>query len=131
MAYIIKTNFCRLLVARAFHRSNVLCSEEIQNIAMIIKKRTRPIFSQYGPNKLVQEHLFTFARFRSPRSLSKDSESSLVTTSLANWPREGNLGRVNCAKTKWRKICPLDSFDKFVDCIQLAEVEIMLWRFAT
>ena len=34
---VIKTNFCRLIVARAFHRSNVLCRQEIQNRAMIIK----------------------------------------------------------------------------------------------
>ena len=27
---IFKTNFCRLIVARAFHRSNVLCRQEIQ-----------------------------------------------------------------------------------------------------
>ena len=75
---VIKTNFCLLIVARAFHRSNVLCRQEIQNRTMIIekfielacsvrtgkilaefsffaslrtcKKRTWPIFSQYGPH---------------------------------------------------------------------------------
>ena len=45
---VIKTIFCRP-IARAFHRSNVLRLRP-----QTCRKRTRPIFSQYGPNKLVQ-----------------------------------------------------------------------------
>ena len=33
----MKTNVCRLMVARTFRRSNVLCRQEFQNRAMIIK----------------------------------------------------------------------------------------------
>ena len=81
---VIKTNFRLLIVARAFHRSNVLCRQEIQNRAMIIKKFIELACSVRTGKILVEFFLFFFFFLQVYGLAKKELDQYFTSTNLTS-----------------------------------------------